>query len=86
MYARQWSTHREPYLARCEHEEVKPNKQVMRVVTEAAAGTKTQEQGTLEGWTVAKVPQWSREGLTEHIIELVVVDDQVRNVKLVYGM
>ncbi len=56
----------------------------MNAVTEAAPGTGPQEQGTLEGWTVVKVPQWSREGLMEHIVELVVVDDQVRNVKVVY--
>ena len=35
-------------------------------------------QGSLEEWTVAKAPQWSKEGLMEHIVELVVVDDQVR--------
>ena len=51
----------------------------MTAVTEAAKGKKKpQEQKTLEGWSVAKMPQWSREGLMEHIIELVVVDDQVR--------
>jgi hypothetical protein len=57
----------------------------MKVAAEAAAGTKAKEQGTLEGWTVAKEPQWSREGLMEHIVELVVVDDQVRNAKAVYS-
>jgi hypothetical protein len=51
----------------------------MTAVTEAAeGGKKLQEQKTLDGWPVAKVPQWSREGLMEHIVELVVVDDQVR--------
>ena len=38
----------------------------------------------LEGWPVAKVPQWSRQGLMEHIVKLVVVDDQVR--KYIYVM
>jgi hypothetical protein len=56
----------------------------MRAVTEAEGETKPQEQKTLEGWTVAKVPQWSRDGLMEHIVELVVVDDQVRRVKYFY--
>jgi hypothetical protein len=57
----------------------------MTAVTEAAeGGKKLQEQKTLDGWPVAKVPQWSREGLMEHIVELVVVDDQVR--KYIYVM
>jgi hypothetical protein len=50
----------------------------MSAMTEAAGGGKLQEQKTLEDWTVTKVPQWSKEGLMEHIVELVVVDDQVR--------
>lgn len=64
-------------MAGCEREKVEPNERVMKAVTEAAGG-KAQEQGTLEGWTVAKMPQWTKEGLMEHIVELVVVDDQVR--------
>ena len=43
-------------------------------------GGKLQAQRTLEDFTVAKVPQWTKDGLMEHIIELVVVDDQVRKV------
>lgn len=66
-------------MAGCEREEVEPNERVMKAVAEAAADNKPKEQGTLEGWTVAKVPQWTKEGLMEHIVELVVVDDQVRN-------
>jgi hypothetical protein len=50
-------------------------------VTKTREGTKTLEQGSLEEWTVGKAPQlapqWSKDGLMEHIIELVVVDDQV---------
>ena len=54
----------------------------MNAVTEVAGGGKLREQKTLEDWTVAKVPQWSKEGLMEHIVELVVVDDQVRKYML----
>jgi hypothetical protein len=71
-------------LAGCQREQVKPHKRIMMAVTEAVEETKPQGQKTLEGWTVAKVPQWSRDGLMEHIIELVVVDDQVRSVKFFY--
>ena len=52
----------------------------MREVTKIVKGTKLQEQTTIKGWTVTKVPQWTRDGLMEHIVELVVVDDQVRKV------
>lgn len=55
----------------------------MSAVAEAE-GPRPQDQKTLEGWAVAKVPQWTKEGLMEHIVELVVVDDQVRNAKLIY--
>jgi hypothetical protein len=48
----------------------------MSAVTKTGEGIK--EQGSLEGWTIPKAPLWSKEGLMEHIIELVVVDDQVR--------
>ncbi|KAH9030064.1 hypothetical protein EDB84DRAFT_1439189, partial [Lactarius hengduanensis] len=73
---RQWKTHGEPYLAGCQREDVKPNERVVSAVREPTTGSKSQEQGTLEGWTAVKVPQWSKEGLMEHIVELVVVDDQ----------
>jgi hypothetical protein len=79
MDVRHWNNHRELYLAGCQREQVEPNKRVMVAVTEEEEGKKPKDQMTLEGWTVAKVPQWSREGLMEHIVELVVVDDQVRN-------
>lgn len=49
----------------------------MGATTKAERGTGLHEQRSLEGWTVAKEPRWSKEGLKEHIIELVVVDDQV---------
>jgi hypothetical protein len=77
--ARQWNTHGEQYLAGCQCEEVEPNERVLSAVTEAAEGSKPQEQRMLEGWAVVKMPQWSRDGLMEHIVELVVVDDQVGN-------
>jgi hypothetical protein len=51
----------------------------MSVVTEAVESSKPQEQRTLEGWAAVKTPQWSRDGLMEHIVKLVVVDDQVCN-------
>jgi hypothetical protein len=53
----------------------------MSSVVKAPEGTRLQEQSSLEGWTVAKEPQWSKQGLMEHIIELVVVDDQVRDTR-----
>ena len=50
----------------------------MKSVTKEAQGTRLQDQKSLEGWTISKVSQWSKEGLKEHLIGLVVVDDQVR--------
>lgn len=78
MDIRHWGTHEEKYLAGCKRERVEPNERIMSDVKEAAEGKKPPEQRTLEGWTVAKVPQWTKEGLMEHIVALVVVDDQVR--------
>ena len=72
------------YLVGCKKEQVTLNQRIMTAVTEAAKGKKTQGQKMLEEWPVAKVPQWSRQGLMEHFIELVVVDDQVR--KYIYVM
>ena len=73
---RHWSTHKAKYLAGCQSEQVEPNKRIMSAVTKTGEGIK--EQGSLEGWTILKAPLWLKEGLMEHIIELVVVDDQVR--------
>jgi len=73
---RHWSTHKAKYLAGCQSEQVEPNKCIMSAVTKTGEGIK--EQGSLEGWTIPKAPLWLKEGLMEHIIELVVVDDQVR--------
>jgi hypothetical protein len=73
---RHWSTHKAKYLAGCQSEQVEPNQRIMSAVTKTGEGIK--EQGSLEGWTIPKAPLWSKEGLMEHIIELVVVDDQVR--------
>ena len=64
------------YLAGCQSEQVEPNKCIMSAVTKT--GEEIKEQESLEGWTILKAPLWSKEGLMEHIIELVVVDDQVR--------
>ncbi|KAH9023204.1 hypothetical protein EDB84DRAFT_1441037 [Lactarius hengduanensis] len=73
---RQWNTHGESYLTGCQREDVEPNERVMSAVREVTPGTKSQEQGTLEGWSAVKVPQWTKDGLREHIVELVVVNDQ----------
>jgi hypothetical protein len=81
---RQWDTHKTVYLAGCKHEQVEPNERIMRKVAESEHKKNPQEQTMMDGWTVTKAPQWSREGLMEHIIELVVVDDQVRNAKFFY--
>jgi hypothetical protein len=62
----------------CKREGVDPNERIISEAMQAVEGKKPAEQRTLEGWAVAKVPQWSREGLMDHIVELVVVDDQVR--------
>jgi hypothetical protein len=78
MDIRFWNTHKVLYLAGCKKEWVEPNEQVVSEVTAAEEWTKPQEQRTLEGWAVTKVPQWTKEGLMEHIVKLVVVDDQVR--------
>jgi hypothetical protein len=71
------------YLAECQ-KEVKPNQREMSAMTKAAEEARPQEQQSLEGWTVAKEPQWSKQGLMEHIIKLVVVDDQVRDAMFIY--
>ena len=72
---RRWSTHKAQYLAGCQSEQVEPNKRIMSAVTKTGEGI--MKQGSLEGWTIPKAPLWSKEGLIEHIIEMVVVDDQV---------
>jgi hypothetical protein len=84
---RHWSTHEGKYLVGCQCKQVKPNKCVMSAITAMTnTGEGIKEQGTLEGWNTAntKVPLWSKEGLMEHIIKLVVVDDQVRQMKFIY--
>jgi hypothetical protein len=81
---RQWDTHKERYMAGCRREQVEPNQRVMRAVEKPAEVPGLQEQRTLEGWSVAKESRWSKQGLMEHIIELVVVDDQVRHATFIY--
>jgi hypothetical protein len=80
MDDRVWDTHGKPYLEGCKLAGVEPSQRIMEAVTMAAGGGKLQAQRTLEDFTVAKVPQWTKDGLMEHIVELVVVDDQVRKV------
>jgi hypothetical protein len=65
-------------MAGCPREQVEPNERIMSNVMKPGEGAETQKQELLEKWTVAKVPQWLKAGLMEHIVELVVVDDQVR--------
>ena len=81
---RHWSTHKESYLAGCKKEGVEPNQRILTLVTKAGEGTKTLGQGSLEEWAAGKAPRWLKEGLMEHIVELVVVDDQVREAKFFY--
>lgn len=66
-------------MAGCKKEKVKPHKCIMKSVTKEAEGTRPQDQKSLEGWTITKVSQWSKQGLKKHLIKLVVVDDQVRD-------
>ncbi|KAF8256624.1 hypothetical protein EI94DRAFT_1710730 [Lactarius quietus] len=73
---RHWGTHEGWYLAGCQRERVEPNERIMSTVMKAGKGAETQKQESLEKWTVDKVPLWSKVGLMEYIIELVVVDDQ----------
>jgi hypothetical protein len=79
---RHWSTHEKVYLVGCQNECVEPNKRVMNSVTKTGEDIKGQR--SLEGWAVTKVPLWSKAGLMDHLIKLVVVDDQVRCVKFIY--
>ncbi|KAN0138441.1 Ribonuclease H-like domain containing protein [Lactarius tabidus] len=73
---RHWGTHKGRYMAGCQREQVEPNERIMSNVMKPGEGAETQKQESLEKWTVTKVPQWSKAGLMEHIVELVVVDDQ----------
>lgn len=75
MGVRQWSTHKEPYLVGCKFEQVEPNECIMTADKE---GSGLLQQVSLEEWTVTKAPQWLKKGLMEHIVELIMVDDQVR--------
>ena len=75
---RYWSTHKNRYLAGCTHKGVEPNQCVLSAVKWVEQGTITQGQGSLEEWTAQKIPKWSKDGLMEHIVEFVIVDDQVR--------
>jgi hypothetical protein len=81
---RQWNTHKKLYLAGCQCKQVEPNQRVMSAMMKGADKKRPQEQRSLEGWTVAKEPQWSKWGLMEHIVDLVVVDDQVRHATFIY--
>jgi hypothetical protein len=71
-------------MAGCQHEQVEPNERIMSNVMKPGEGAETQKQESLEKWTVAKVPQWLKAGLMEHIVELVVVDNQVRQAWFIY--
>jgi hypothetical protein len=68
----------------CQKEGVEPNQRILGLVTKVK-GTTAMAQGSLEEWAAGKAaPQWSKEGLMEHIVELVMVDDQVRQVMFFY--
>ncbi|KAH9012218.1 hypothetical protein EDB83DRAFT_2321969 [Lactarius deliciosus] len=64
---RQWNTHGELYLTGCQHEDIKLNERVMSAVREVTPGMKSQEQGTLEGWSaivlqeLVAIPSFSQE-------------------------
>jgi hypothetical protein len=76
LFYRNFTTHGKVYLEKCKEVDMEP--------VAAALPQKSQDstslqdsQANLDGF-VKSVPKWSKEGLLEHIIDLVVSDDQVR--------
>ena len=68
-------------MAGCQKEGVEQNQHILGLVTKGKGTTTspTKVQGSLEEWVTGQAtPGWLKDGLMEHIIELVRVDDQVR--------
>lgn len=75
IYAfRNWNTHGETYKTKCEeggiamYPGVEPNQEL---------ATDGQNNAQITSFMQAKPSKWTKEGLLEHIIELIVVEDKV---------
>jgi hypothetical protein len=71
---RNWDTHRKTYKTKCEEQGI-----VMYPGVEPAQepATKGQQNSQITSFIQARPLKWTKEGLLEHIIELVVVKNKV---------
>ncbi len=70
---RKWASHGARYLRKCAEQGLTPNHLAVPKPT-----TEDLNEGgsTLDSF-VKKVPKWTQQGLLDHIVELIVSDDQV---------
>jgi hypothetical protein len=74
---RNWSTHGEIYLTKCNELDFEPVAAALPPQSKDSERLdESASQANLDGFA-KPVPKWSKEGLLEHIVDLVVSDDQV---------
>ena len=75
LFYRNFTTHGKIYLEKCKEIGMEPVAAALPQQPQESASLQD-SQANLDGF-VKSVPKWSKEGLLEHIIDLVVSDDQV---------
>jgi hypothetical protein len=75
LFYRNFTTHGKVYLEKCNEVGMEPVAAALPQQSQNSASLQD-SQVNLDGF-VKSVPKWSKEGLLEHIIDLVVSDDQV---------
>ena len=76
FFYRNFTTHSKVYLEKCKEVGMEPIAAALPQQSQDSSSLQD-SQANLDGF-VKSVPKWSKEGLLEHIIDLVVSDDQVR--------
>ncbi|THG95548.1 hypothetical protein EW026_g6127 [Hermanssonia centrifuga] len=72
---RKWLTHGGTYIAKCKAWGLMPNYTAVPKATVGEADDEDRLSATLDGF-IKKVPKWLRQDLLDHIIELIVSDNQ----------
>ncbi|KAF8801154.1 hypothetical protein BYT27DRAFT_7262185 [Phlegmacium glaucopus] len=67
--SRNWESHGEQYLKKCKASKIEPHPRALAIKIEE------EQEEKIDGF-LKPAPKWTKEGLLEHIIEFVVVDDQ----------
>jgi hypothetical protein len=75
LFYRNFTTHGKVYLEKCKEAGIKPVAAALGQQSQVSASLQD-AQANIDGF-VKSVPKWSKEGLLEHIIDLVVSDNQV---------